>query len=287
MNESHKLSKPSSLGPPHANSCGETGFNKTGEADEPKGEKLQWMGQNRRLSHKDNWDILYSFIWGHLENRRFHGGYSKYSWKKWEEVKGDRNISPKFLVTKGKRLYTRAFNEIQSGPEWLTKADLDQIERLVTNDFQKVYPTDSNGTKEEVSNLNEESPLTQPDLSQEDSQNNKRRLESEEFLEVRGCAFAKFHELKEKSIENQERCRMPKSRLGKEKEEWIDFIASNILSTCSDSEKEDISIINTVIYATGLAFNQSKEPQDIGKRKSYRGKPEWRLRLEKKVLMFR
>ena len=94
----------------------------------------------KSLSKSDNKNILFCYIWGHIANRRFHGGYSKYALQKWNEIRPDRKMNLSFLATKGKSLHDRAYKDIPVKGNWLSSQELTKIEADARAEFDKRFP---------------------------------------------------------------------------------------------------------------------------------------------------
>ena len=256
-----------------------------------KENSFQCDGQRaKRHSHKDNEDILFTYVWARQKAQDSYGGYTKYMQVKWKMDRPDMPMSNSALATKGKRLFDRASKDL-GGKGWLYLDDLERIERKVTEEFARAAV--SSGSSVEVCD-----PEVVGDVAPDGNEAvepcespSSQRPGGPEFMKLLGQASDLFQELKEQAVEEQQRCKVKKKSLSMEKQKWADWVMYDILGGLSVEEREDINIVNTAVYVIAIVFTGGggvKHGSEMNRqRPPVRGKPKWQTRLEKKIAYLR
>ena len=244
-----------------------------------------------RHSTIDNKDILYTYLWARNKARLTSSGYINHMFDKWSELRPDKPLSKSALATKGKRLHDRAMKDL-GGKGWLSQAVLVEIGEKVAREFAGVdvgiiesdHDEGDGGDDENTSN-NFEQPLAHVPVGLKPC--------CDEFKGK--CSRAKeiFVELKGVPIDEQGRRNIKKKSFSNKLIKWIDWITYELLCELNDTEKSDITLINTILYVVAAVFT-FKEGQEfcvvssLGVTKKNVDKlPAWKARLQSKVSRLR
>ena len=238
----------------------------------------------------DNRDILYCYVWSKQKARLCHGGYSKYMYSKWNELRADKPLSLTALATKGKRLYDRALKDL-SANGWLGSKDLDQIRIRVEAEFGDDTLSQEHGSCDESSDC-VNSPCEAGDGGEPTEQPRLGRPVSDDYEKLLCRAKSIFQDIKNVPIENQLRKRLKKKSLSSSMLNSVDWLSHDLIASLDQSECENLTIINTIIY-TVAAVVSCKEGQEFSTGASMRkpsselSEPRWKVRISKKIQQLR
>ena len=252
-----------------------------------------------RHTTEDNKDILYCFLWAKQRARITYSSYSNIMHERWASLRPDKPMSKTALATKGKRLHDRASKDLGMNG-WLGLADLKEAAECVRRDLvaEGLESVDadsdiaSDGSKDNDMNvgIGGDAHCNDPCGSSYD----EGPPASPEYETLYKRAVVVFNDLKESSIEAQDRRVLKKKSFSAQRLVWIDRIFTKICESLSQEEQSNLTIMNTLLYSVAAVFT-FKEGQESGckdegshnKGKGSRPVPKWKCRLDKKVMNLR
>ena len=253
--------------------------------DVPESTSINVGPRTKRHTTKDSEDILFCYLWANRIAKSHHGGYSKYLCEKWSMTRPDKPLSKTALATKGKRLYDRASKDL-GGKGWLGLAQLEEIMKKVDAECPMSEGTecevDFNGSRPEIS--------VDTPVSPESYMPSSEKPSCEEYRSVYERVSTIYLELKDVPVENQMRRRIGKKSYSVKKINWMDWLMFDLISSMEESERENISLINSAMYAVAavMSFKEGDEFTVGDKVKVVKvEEPKWKRRLESRVALLR